>query len=230
MIHTYDRIRTYLVRFIFSWSERLCIPHHSIFCQVRVYTTSILNILERRRTSLSCGIDRKEHKKRQRKTRERQRKKQRKFTCWSESKNTRLYVRRLLRCAWLEAAFAVHIQTNVAIILSVIHFMSTAEKQNCTAYSCVWYVRTSGILSRLGTNDNSRPEITSWRGWLVRAEADFTIYYSISWFIMRIRFWASDFGLVAKNKYRPCKIETGFLCGDGARVIFFVFLFVWFSS
>ena len=35
---------------------------------------------------------------------------------------------------------------------------------------------------------------------------------------MRIRFRASDFGLVAKIKL-SCKIETGFLYGDHARVI-----------
>ena len=35
---------------------------------------------------------------------------------------------------------------------------------------------------------------------------------------MRIQFRASDFGLVAKIKL-SCKIETGFLCGDHARVI-----------
>ena len=40
-------------------------------------------------------------------------------------------------------------------------------------------------------------------------------------FIMRIRFRASDFGLVEKNKSHWCKIETGFLCRDGARVILF---------
>ena len=37
---------------------------------------------------------------------------------------------------------------------------------------------------------------------------------------MRIRFRASDFGLVAKIKLSG-KIETGFLCGDHARVILF---------
>ena len=37
---------------------------------------------------------------------------------------------------------------------------------------------------------------------------------------MRIRFRALDFGLVAKIKL-SCKIETGFLCGDDARVIRF---------
>ena len=35
---------------------------------------------------------------------------------------------------------------------------------------------------------------------------------------MWIPFRASDFGLVAKIKL-SCKIETGFLCGDHARVI-----------
>ena len=37
---------------------------------------------------------------------------------------------------------------------------------------------------------------------------------------MRFRFRASDFGLVAKmyQVSHWCKIETGFLCGDGARV------------
>ena len=35
---------------------------------------------------------------------------------------------------------------------------------------------------------------------------------------MRIRFRASDFGLVAKIEL-SCKIETAFLCGDDARVI-----------
>ena len=40
---------------------------------------------------------------------------------------------------------------------------------------------------------------------------------------MWIRFRASDFGLVAKRNLirAKCKIETGFLCGDGARVIRF---------
>ena len=33
---------------------------------------------------------------------------------------------------------------------------------------------------------------------------------------MRIRFRASDFGLVAKIKISRCKIETGFLCRDDA--------------
>ena len=37
---------------------------------------------------------------------------------------------------------------------------------------------------------------------------------------MRIRFRASDFGLFLKIKL-SCKVETGFLCGDDARVIFF---------
>ena len=39
--------------------------------------------------------------------------------------------------------------------------------------------------------------------------------------IMRIQFRASGFGLVAKINYHSCKIETGFMCGDGARVIRF---------
>ena len=39
--------------------------------------------------------------------------------------------------------------------------------------------------------------------------------------LMRIRFRASDFGQVAKNNCHSCKIETGVLCGDGARVIYF---------
>ena len=39
-------------------------------------------------------------------------------------------------------------------------------------------------------------------------------------FIVRIRFRASDFDLVAKIKL-SCRIETGFLCGDHARVILF---------
>ena len=30
------------------------------------------------------------------------------------------------------------------------------------------------------------------------------------------------FGSGRKNKYNSCKIETGFLCGDGARVIRFI--------
>ena len=38
--------------------------------------------------------------------------------------------------------------------------------------------------------------------------------------IMRIRFRASDFGLVAKIKLS--KIETGFSCGDDAQVILFL--------
>ena len=36
---------------------------------------------------------------------------------------------------------------------------------------------------------------------------------------MRIRFRASDFGLVAKIKLSG-EIETGFLCGDDAPVIY----------
>ena len=39
--------------------------------------------------------------------------------------------------------------------------------------------------------------------------------------LIRIRFRASDFGQVAKNNCHSCKIETGFLRGDGARVIYF---------
>ena len=39
--------------------------------------------------------------------------------------------------------------------------------------------------------------------------------------IVRIRFRASDFGLVAKIQLSRCKIETGFLCGDGVRVVLF---------
>ena len=38
--------------------------------------------------------------------------------------------------------------------------------------------------------------------------------------IIRIRFRASDFGVVVKINF-SCKIETGFLCGDDARVILF---------
>ena len=34
--------------------------------------------------------------------------------------------------------------------------------------------------------------------------------------IPSFRFWSG-----CKNKYHSCKIETGFLCGDGARVIRF---------
>ena len=36
--------------------------------------------------------------------------------------------------------------------------------------------------------------------------------------IPSFRFWSDR-----KNKYHSCKIETGFLCGDGARVIRFFF-------
>ena len=39
--------------------------------------------------------------------------------------------------------------------------------------------------------------------------------------IMRSRYRASDFGLVAKINIISCIIETGFLCGDGARAIRF---------
>ena len=46
-------------------------------------------------------------------------------------------------------------------------------------------------------------------------------YLGLRLIIMRIRFRASDFGLLAKDKDHPCKVETGFLCGDGARVIRF---------
>ena len=42
---------------------------------------------------------------------------------------------------------------------------------------------------------------------------------------MRIRFQASDFGLGAKKKTHWCKIDTGFLCGDGARVIRFLLFY-----
>ena len=41
-------------------------------------------------------------------------------------------------------------------------------------------------------------------------------------FIMRIRFRASEFGVVAKIKLSRAKIQTGFLCGDHARVNFFL--------
>ena len=47
-------------------------------------------------------------------------------------------------------------------------------------------------------------------------------FFCFGLIIMRIRFRASDFGLAAKvnaSKYHSCKIETGFSCGDGARVI-----------
>ena len=55
----------------------------------------------------------------------------------------------------------------------------------------------------------------------------FRIFFSFARFVvfwlilMRIRFRASDFGQVAKNNCHSCKIETGFLRGDGARVIYF---------
>ena len=38
---------------------------------------------------------------------------------------------------------------------------------------------------------------------------------------MRIRFRNSDFGQVSKDIFHSCKIDTSFLCGDGARVICF---------
>ena len=51
----------------------------------------------------------------------------------------------------------------------------------------------------------------------------YTMVYDM-YLIMRVRFRGSDFGLVRKisTRYRyhySCKIETGFLCGDGARLI-----------
>ena len=48
-------------------------------------------------------------------------------------------------------------------------------------------------------------------GTSIRHQAD---YYADP--ILSSRFWSGR-----KNKYPWCKIETGFLCGDGARVTFF---------
>ena len=55
---------------------------------------------------------------------------------------------------------------------------------------------------------------------ILEVEISRGVVHALRPFMMRIRFRASDFGLVAK--INSCKIETGFLCGDDARVVFFL--------